>query len=216
MNILEIPLEDFTQDMIEEAIDRESKLMMRIEGFDVEIEALQDRLLTNKGKHDEINGLKREIGLLRQDRADLAGKGQDLAVVSELIADKQQNLQESEAQLEILEDEKTGIMNAVEELRTKRHGTVGSLAHEQDKTRIIKYCVAANEYNQHAEAMAKTVEVLWEHKASLPSPYDTQAGGPLPHPLHVWCDTALWRIPVLRKDWQPGSNQPEFFFSRPK
>jgi hypothetical protein len=216
MNVLEMPLEAFSKDMVEEAIECESQLMVKIESIDAEIEALQVRLLGNKDQLNQLDGMKREIGQLRHERALLAGKGEDSSRLSELIAEKQQDIRAAESQVEFLEDEKKGIMDAMVERKGTRQNTVNLLAEQQDKTKIIQYCVAAKEYNHHANILAETVEKLWECRANLPHPYDTMDKGPLPHPKGIWYDTALWRIPRLCKEWSEDSMQQAFFFTRHK
>ncbi|MEL7641034.1 MAG: hypothetical protein AAGU21_15460 [Solidesulfovibrio sp.] len=201
MDFLEQPLETFTEATIQQALNEEAELTASIGNVDREIEKTQARLVEIKARFDESSRLTRSIGLTRQERAEKLAAGQDHSEVSEQITSLQAQLQSIQVDQEILEDEQNGLARVLEKLQKNRIGLVASLDSAQQDTKAIRFCVAANEYNNKAEKMGQLVDTVWELYNGLPDKYSQLKSSKLPRPKDVWYSSIFTYIPILRMDW---------------
>lgn len=201
MDFLEQPLETFSESTIQQALSEEAELTASIGNVDREIEKTQARLVEIKARFDEMARLTRTIGLTRQERAEKLAAGQDHADVTGQITSLQVQLQDIQADQEILEDEQSGLLNVLEKLQKKRIGLVASVDSAQQDTKAIRFCAAANEYNSKAEKMGQLVDTVWKLYNDLPDKYSQLKNSKLPRPKDVWYHSIFTYIPILRMDW---------------
>lgn len=213
MSFLEMPLESFTDETLDEALSKESGLSMSLEAVDREIEKTQSRLLVIRQDFETLARLARAIGTARQERAEALASGMDHSEISERIMNLQNELQEKQINRELLEDEECGLKNVLENLQRRRMGLVSSLDSAQQDTRGIRFCVLCNAYNAKAEGISNLIEELWAAYNDLPEMYRQVERTKLPRPKDVWYNSIFTKIPVLRMNWD-DKNLKKNFYSR--
>jgi len=215
-----MPLEEVTQDVYDAACALEGRIRATAAALETRIDACRERIVSVADSLTTFDRLDREVEGLRRERQKLLASGDDHSEISGRIQRLHEQLQSQKVERELLQDEKTGLEDYLEDMEKLLQRELQKLAEAGEQVMIARHLVAANEYNAQARQLAEVVKKVWETQGAIPeevmrkSAHDGKSVKQLlPHPKEIWYNTALWSVPILRKEWEKGDQ--EFFFLRP-
>lgn len=215
MESMERPLESFTQETLEKVLTEESQVHSNLGELDSKIESTRERIVATSAEITKIEGVHRDIELARRERQKKLAAGVDHQEITARIKALQEELQAGQPDLELLQDEKAGLEQALEKFQKDRLQLVRTLEEMDLKVKLARHMVVVNEYNEQAGKFAEIVARYWETRDALPKSFnDISWGKGIPTALHNVLNTALWRIPILRQEWVKGSGQKIFHFTK--
>lgn len=215
MDNMDRPLESFTQETLQKVLKLGSNIRSNLEEVERKIETTQERILATTTEITKIEGLHRDIELTRRERQKMLAAGVDHQEITARIKGLQEELQAGQPDLELLQDERAGLEQALEKFQKDRLQVLRELEEMDLKVKLVRHMVVVNEYNEQAAKFSGVVARYWETRDVLPKKFNDLAWGKgIPSAAHGIHNTALWRIPILRQEWVKNSGQQVFHFTK--